>query len=68
MTQEEIKRGIDLYNKMTIEHYGSLHYKSARDRYRKFKSEMAEKYNVESIRIHNDILSNRQIDKGGEER
>ena len=68
MTSDEIKKGIDLYNKMLKEHFGSLYYKSACDRYRKFKHDMAEKYDVATIKIHNEILSNRSISREGDER
>ena len=68
MTLDEIKKGTGLYNKMLKEHFGSLYYKSACDRYKKFKHNMAEKYNITTIKIHNEILSNRNISKETEQR
>lgn len=53
---------------MLKEHFGSLYYKSACDRYKKFKHNMAEKYNTATSKIHNEILSNRNISKETEQR
>jgi hypothetical protein len=63
MTSVEIQEGIDLYNEMAKEHYGSMFYKSARNRFEKFIHKMSKKYNVEYIKVRNDILSNKKSDK-----
>lgn len=61
MTIEEKNKGANLYNKMISEHYGNIKYKSAKDRYEKFVSETASKYEISPGAIRSEIMAHRNI-------